>query len=545
MIWPYFSLLAKSTIMSKAKSVLGQIALFVCLFPLLNGCGKIEDGLTAITWQLDFDLITTTWDIQFRDAATGELIGGNSDERVEVRIAGHDQASILDLAGVKQPRFYSTKGTLALALHPDRQAPGPLNSVRFLVQASHPGYIPASVAVNTATVGINPIKIYLTSRKNEPENVSMLNLERMSMVTNGRIRDSVELFTPGNGAMARISAGTEMIASSGAQLGGALDLLFAYWTGGSQTALPSLPGGQTAFNGQNQLSQIYLAGAIYLEIRDEFGKAAATLSKPVVTTLLIDKSVYNPVTGSMLQSGDDVPLWHFDPVNAVWIQAGKTITTPFQNKLTAALELSEPGFWFAGWFDHVLCQSPVSIQFNTLPEYDELPFAFTVKVFQIWKDEFRFIRALEIGGPVSEGAYLFNLPEDAELLIRFEPYITSNDQYYRSPDPMLLANYCEAGYKTQSDLLPKPNGTYKKIEVVFIDTKHNNTRYNPKMFPGYYRKSGAMEWQSAFVYQGQTYLVNPVVGSLYELGINYKGEFHKKEVVVGEEEVLLVEIEID
>jgi hypothetical protein len=207
--------------------------------------------------------------------------------------------------------------------------------------------------------------------------------------------------------------------------------------------------------------------------------------------------------------------------------------------------MATPGQYLLGWIRENLCPSPLTLHPSTLPEYNEIPYAFVLNVFEVFGEEFRFVRSAAICGRVDENSELRFLPDNSELVFRFEPYVSEEKPYYKNPDPILLTGFCESGSPVDFDLLPKPNSTLKKIEVVFIDVQHNNTRYNPKLFPGYYRKTGTTFWQSALVYEGQAYIVNPVAGAQYEMGINFKGEFHLKEVTVGPEEVVLVEIAID
>jgi hypothetical protein len=520
-------------------SLMGGLALGVA------GCGKVEDGLNSITWELNFDLVKTTWDIQFINAVTGELIGANSEEKVEVSLSGPDRESILDLAGKKRSSFYSSKGSLALALHPDHTSPENGKPVMFRLHASHGDFIPAVVPVITHHDGISPLKVYLTPLGESPENASVRQLLQTSMVTNGRIESGLEVLTPGNTGRILILSGTEMVTSSGEQLGGTLDVTLGHWPGGENNALASLPGGQLALDEPDRPGQIDLAGALDLEVRDQFGKAAAYFDKPAEAQILVNGSVYNPVTRTAVSANDMIPVWHLDRLTGTWALQASVMPEAFQGNFTLTFQVTKPGLWMAGWIDTNLCNRPVSITFNTLPEYNSLPYAFTLNLFRIRDDEFRFLRKMEIGGLAGDTAWIPNLPSGEEIYIRFEPYMTGVDSYYKAPDPLLLTGFCEAGYGVSSDLLPKPGCTFKKIKVVFIDTQHNQTRYNPLIFPGYYRKTGTTAWQSAFVYNGEAFMVNPDEGSVYEMGMNFKGEFHRKEVLVGSEELVVVEIGIE
>ncbi len=529
----------------KIRKLAPFFVILLILPGLFNGCKKVEDGLSSIIWQINFDLVTTTWDIQFIDAATGLPIGANSEDQTEVTITGNDQPHILDLAGIRQPVFYSTRGFMALALHPNRLSPGALTPVSFVIHASHPAYLPVHVPVLSYSAGINPIRVFMVSKDHAPLNVDLLTQTAAGHLADGRLSDSLKLYTSANLASVELPSGTEIHAASGAQLAGSLTFAFSYWEGGTVNGLKMLPGGQISVSSAGTPGLIYPAGAIYTGITDEDGKTAATLSRPVKCSALISRSVYNPATKAKLTAGELVPVWFMNPATGIWENQGTTILQAFQNKLLANFEMNIPGLYLLGWINENLCTSPLTMHPVTLPEYSAIPYAFAVNIFEVYGEELRFIRTTDISGQVTEDYSMRFLPDNSELVFRFEAYTGEDKPYYRNPDPILLAGFCESGTPAEFDLLPKPNSTYKKIEVVFIDVEHNNTRYNPKVFPGYYRKTGATTWQSAFVYGGQAFMINPREGDLYEMGINFKGKLHLKEVTVGPEEVVLVEIAID
>ncbi|MCX6223512.1 MAG: hypothetical protein NTV01_01945, partial [Bacteroidia bacterium] len=518
----------------------------LCLLSLVNGCKKVDEGLSSVIWRINFDLVTTTWDIQFIDAATGLPIGGaDSEERVQVTLSGDDQRNIVDLAGVRQPIFYSSKGALSLALHPDRLSPQPLTPVRFVIHSSHAYYLPVNVQVLTYEEGIIPIKIYLISRENAPVNVDLLTQTGVGPLVEGKLKDSLKITSPANMASLNMSAGTEVLAANGAPLAGTLNFTFSYWEGGTVNGLKTLPGGQINADSAGTPGLVYLACGIYAEIQDQAGIYAGSVSQPIGCTALINGTVINPATKTKLTPGEEVPVWFMNPGSGVWENKGTTILQASQNKLSANFNLESPGMYMIGWISQNLCSSPLLLHPKTPAEYKELPYAFTMNIYDVYQDELKFLRSVEISGQVTGNYNLRFLPVNSELVFRFEPYTGEDKPYYKIPNPISLTGYCEAGSPVDFDLLPTANSTLKRIEVNFIDVEHNNIRYTPKVFPGYYRKSGTTTWQSTFVYHGQAFIVNPQEGALYQMGVNFKGKFYLKEVTVGTEEVVLVEIAMD
>lgn len=524
------------------------LLLLLCLPVLLNSCRKVEDGLSAITWQIDFDLVTTTWDIQFIDAASGlPITAEDPDEQVGVTITGADQKNILDLAGKRQPVFYSTKGAIALALHPDRAAPQEMTPVSFVIHTSHPSYIPANVPIITYQEGIIPLKIYLVSRTNAPENVDLLTQPVTGQLVDGKLRDTITLVTKNNHAAFRMISGTGFLTAGNVLLNGNLNFTISHWEGATVNGSRTLPGGQISVNSEGKPGLIYPACGIYIDLQDESGQYAAKISKPIECTALISPSVYDPVTNTVVTAGQQVPVWFMNPESAVWENKGTSLLVDSDNKLQASFSLASPGMYLIGWINENLCPSPQVLHPDLPGNFREIPYTFTLNIFERYGNElnYRFLRSAEIGGPAASDYNLHFLPANSELVFRFEAYTGEDNLYYQVPGPVLLSGYCESGKTADFDLIATPGSTYKKIEVVFIDKEHNNTRYNPKLFPGYYRKTGTTTWQSAFVYQGKAFIVNPQMGALYQMGVNYKGKFHMKEVTIGAEDVLLVDIEVE
>jgi len=81
----------------------------------------LQDAADGAKLVIDYNLIKTSVDVQFYDAATGELIGRSGDQSVMVKVAGPDKAGVIDITGV-QPQnmqFVSQRGFVGLALLPE------------------------------------------------------------------------------------------------------------------------------------------------------------------------------------------------------------------------------------------------------------------------------------------------------------------------------------------------------------------------------------------------------------------------------------------
>ena len=532
--------------MIKLKS-LGLLLGIVSILIGLSNCSKIENGLSQLQWQIDFDLVNTSWDIQFKDAATGEFIGLHDDTRVEVNITGPDQAHVLDMAGIRHDLFFSTKGFLGLVLHPDRGNPGENDPVKITVHAKVDGFLPVQVPIETFHIGIQPIEIMLVNLNAPPEGVKVFHEENISNVVYGKLEDSLLLYTPGNRLELLIPKDTELRDKNDLLLGGPLTITLALWDCTKESAMQALSGGPLALLNvtQFELGIKQPASQVFIRIQDQYGKIASQLSKSMEATFLVDPEIFHPEIGRFVRPDDVLPVYVLDGLTGVWSRENTVVLEAFQNKVLARITLNESGMFHFGWMDQSYCSNPLPLIFSSLPEYSLLPYSFRLKVYRNYNNQFQYLFSFCIAGQTNGNSELRYLPVGKELILRFEPYINCSDPYYRSPDPVLLTGECSINEPLENHLLPLPPGEVRELDVVFIDTQHNNTEYTPASFAGYYRKIGDSCWNSAMVYKGTSYLYKVNPGEQYEMGINFKGQFHRKEIVISESGILHVKIEID
>jgi len=537
------NLLLMKDIRLNRKSFSVKLLLLVLL---ITGCSRIEEGLTVITWRLNFDLIQTTWDVQFTDARTGEMIGAKTGSQVTVGLSGTDHSMILDLAGKNRRQFLSTNGFLSLALHPDRNDPTQSFPVTFMIHARAEGYLPVSYPVVCHEKGLHPVQINMVSVGEAPAHVGVVTQNNISRVVDGRIQDSLEFMTPLNQASLLIPQGTRMVDARAAELGGSLNIRFAYWESFHSESVTAFPGGQMAItSGSGGVAhQAHPAGIFFIDVVDAYDKPAVFFDGPLEVTLLINPDSYNPEKGRLISPTDAVTLWHQDESNGTYEAVHTIQLSAFQNKILAKIPVTGSGYYLLGWIEDASCDAPLKLQLNTLPEYRVPPYAFRAGVYQVFNDQVRLIRNLALGGASGAESHIYGLPVNTEIIIRFGSYLQHTNGYYRAPDPLLLADACHV-QTVSLDMLPFTQSSFREVHPVFIDTEHNNTRYTPQVFPGYYRKKGTTDWNSAFVFEGKAYVINPEPGVIYQLGINFKGEFHEKEVIFGDEEIVTIEIEID
>ncbi len=522
--------------MNTLKTKLITILLLFLLTGLSN-CGKIEDGLASLKWQINFDLVNTSWD----------LLGQDDERRVEVFLTGPDHLNILDMAGIKQKNFYSTKGFLGMILHPDRASPSESDPVQFTIHAKIDGYLPVHVPVEAFGKGIHPVEILMVNLEHPPLGVNVFHQEGLSKVVYGQIEDSLILYTPGNRLEVIVPKGTEFKDEAGQLLGGSLTITMALWDCTKETAMEALLGGPLALINfkEFELGIKQPASQLFIRIQDEYGKLATQMSQSLLCTFLVDPGIFHPQEGRSVAPADILPVYQLDNLTGNWSRENTVVLEAFQNKVLARITIHQSGTFHFGWMDQNYCEFPLPMGFTTLESYDVLPYSFRLKVYRNYNGHFQYLYAFNVAGKTDEVSELRYLPIGKELIVRFESYITCADPYYKNPDPLLLSGECGPFETLDNDLVPVPPGTIREMEVVFIDTQHNRTEYTPASFAGYYRKLGSACWKSALVYDGITHLFDVLPDEVYEMGINYKGQFHRKEVLITEGGMMRVEIDID
>jgi hypothetical protein len=130
----------------KTHSILSYSAIILLLAGLMinSSCNKLKDAADGAKLIIDYNLIETTIDVQFYDAATGELIGRNGDVSVNALITGRDSDGVMDITGLQHPsmQYASQRGMLGLALMPNPSFTPSLNKpVSFNIVGNVPGYL--------------------------------------------------------------------------------------------------------------------------------------------------------------------------------------------------------------------------------------------------------------------------------------------------------------------------------------------------------------------------------------------------------------------
>jgi len=106
-------------------------------------CKKVTNPLEGVSLIVNYDVVKTTFDIQFLDAATGELIGESGDLELTITPVGQDRYHVLDISGVHYEQYYSGNGKLSLGIDP-AIVPTPENPVSFTLLVSGGNYLPSA-----------------------------------------------------------------------------------------------------------------------------------------------------------------------------------------------------------------------------------------------------------------------------------------------------------------------------------------------------------------------------------------------------------------
>jgi hypothetical protein len=303
--------------MKLSKIISGIFILSLLISPLFfGGCKKVKNPTEGVKLIIDYNLIQTTFSIRFVDASTGELIGRDGNKQVEVKIEGQHAVSVIDISGLQKDLYKSTHGFVELALDPGVE-PSADNPVKFTVVASTEGYLKTSLPVEVLKNDNNIFEIRMVNLDNPPQGVSKVISDEGESDPEGRVKEDLNVVTPGGEVDLKIKSGTILKNSNGEPLTGQLNISLFHFSNLEDESLMAFPGGLNANvempGGEYEQVFFFSAGFIALEIADENGKIAETvLNYPLEITMEIPEETYNSDKQAGVAAGDTLPVWSYE-----------------------------------------------------------------------------------------------------------------------------------------------------------------------------------------------------------------------------------------
>lgn len=526
---------------------LSSALLFGLIF--ISSCKKIENVAEGVKLIIDYNLVQTTVDVQFYDAATGELIGRNGDASVNVKITGPDQDGVMDITGVQNEnrQYSSQRGIMGLALIPEAAyTPSESRPVVFNMVTDLPGYLTTSQKVTIVSEGRNQFKVNMVRLDNPPQGVSVNRETGVTDAIDGRIQNPATVSTPTGRAKIEIPADIVIRDSGGNPLSGSINVDVIHFDNTDEEALAAFPGGLmptvTRTDGTVADGMFYSAGFVAIEITDASGRQAATFENGTVRMeAVVSPETFNPETNSPVAAGDIVPVWSYDENTGEWTEEGFSTMQLVNGQLVADFPLTHLSYYNFDWFYGDYCYQGAAFQF--VPD-NPITGCFLMQGTMYRQDDNAYLMDIFMWICPGESVYTNYAPSGVPVKIVWGETNYPNIEIAPASQPTLINDLC-ASSPIQIDLIHNTNSntTTITIDVEAFCSSEPSVIIRPS-FSAWYRNLSGWNWLPITMENGYTEIMGVEVGETYMVGIYYDNQWYETEVLVTAEDYTYVGIEL-
>ncbi len=296
-------------------------------------CQPPDLSMDDIDFSLDLNVIKTSVNVQFLDAATGELIGMTGSSEIEIRFSGEEAPFIVDNSGFYLKGVTINGGFLSIGVDPTKVVPTEVDPARLVINAESEGYLPASLPVRIPAEGVYDFKVSMIKISAPPDGVYIAESKNAGTSHNGILANTI-IFEPDNSnSLITISADAILKDADGNPLEGNLDAIIARFDPKKDAAIRSLPGGSNAEyineKGEDLMGTLIPAALFRIEIVDQNGRRADGIPAAYIKVqTAIDPSTINPLTGQPVKTGDTIPIYGYDGSTGKWFYIRDMLIAP-------------------------------------------------------------------------------------------------------------------------------------------------------------------------------------------------------------------------
>lgn len=287
---------------------------------------------------------------------------------LKISFAGQDSNLVVTNLNTKKFKV-SPEGLLIVAVSPE-VVPSADKPVKFTIVADANGYTKASRMVVFASQSNQSIWIPLFNENTPPSGVSSKE-SSISNVQSGGITANQTISTGGQkaeNASLVLQAGTQLTDIDSKPVLGNVTVAMQHYDnrGATRSFLPTsgIAANPVDINGKalaNPFDLPYLAGFVSVVISNDQGQIVKNLSKPILLTVELNASSYNPRTKTTIKVGDVIPVFSYDTDKFQWKVEGETKVVQEGNKLVAKLSISHLTDWLLAWEREICRQGPTFV----------------------------------------------------------------------------------------------------------------------------------------------------------------------------------------
>ena len=309
---------------------------------------------------------------------------------LRVRFGGVDSSLVVTNLNTKKFKL-SAEGVMIVAVNPE-VIPSTENPIKFSVIVEAPGYTKVVRSLVYTSQANKSLSIPLFSESTAPTGVSATEWEGLNFKANQTFSSLIV----GRSTSNQITLAAETIVKDAWQsiVTGTWSLVAHYFDARARGYLPAGGVATNAIDVQGKaLNDPFdlpnLAGFVYLEMANELGQTAKTLSKSLYYSMDLSNITQNPQTGKALAVGDIIPIISYDTDTGQWklFQTYKVEKNTSTGALFVRFEVNTLGYWIAGWPRTICSKGPTFVFKSQLKNVDlvyycQLIDAQTQKVFR-------------------------------------------------------------------------------------------------------------------------------------------------------------------
>ena len=509
----------------------------------LDSC-KFKNPIEGVKLIINYDLIKTFINVEFVDATTGEMIGQDDDTKVKVIITGPDADAVLDNTGIAKDEFYSTKGFMALALNPNSEfVPTAENPIRFTVVATLDGYISTSKTITLGQEGTFNERIVMTDISNPPSGVVVKEEKGIGDLQDGVVQEEISVRTQNDEAYLIIPGGTVIKDGNGNTLTGSLDITLVYFSNLEDASLAAFPGGlmtRVKQDGQTIDGAFFSAGFMAIEVNDQNGTKAEIFEENTAELGMgIDGQTYNPETSSQIGTGNELPLYSYDPETGEWTQEQiVTVESGDRSDFQVTAQISHLSYWNFDWFWSEWCYEGLRIEF--IGDFGECGCTQQLGIMrkQVDNSFFSYVYFM-----ACEGEYIQTYYAPANMPVYIEWINQSCSRIVVEEDYTYIENLCAPDLLLINIIAFQANTTTVTVDVMGRCASNPEVEIRPT-YGAWYRPLNDYCWRWAEMHNGYTEICDVVIGQEYVIGTYFNGQWYEHVELVTQDSYVFWEIDL-